>query len=67
MVFGNYSAVGQRRDGMLKVDGNTVAIERMEHTLPFIRTFGGVPSVTRHRSRRAVDGGRLGRTSASRR
>jgi hypothetical protein len=53
--------------GVLKVDANTVATERMEHTLPFIRTFGEAPSVTRHRARRAVDGGKLGRTSASRR
>jgi len=36
MVFGDYSAVGQRRDGVLKVDGNTVATEKMEHTLPLI-------------------------------
>jgi hypothetical protein len=53
--------------GVLKVDGNTVATEKMEHTLPFNRTFGEAPSVTHHRSRRAVDGGKLGRTSASRR
>jgi hypothetical protein len=38
--------------GVLKVDGNTVATERMEHILPFIRTFGEAPPVTRHHSRR---------------
>jgi arylsulfatase len=36
MLFGDYSAVGQRRDGVLKVDGNTVATEKMEHTLSLI-------------------------------
>jgi len=36
MVFGNYSGVGQGGTGVLKVDGNTVATEKMEHTLPFI-------------------------------
>jgi arylsulfatase len=36
MVFGNYSGVGAGGTGALKVDGNTVATEKMEHTLPFI-------------------------------
>jgi hypothetical protein len=36
MVFGNYSGIGQGGTGTLKVDGNAVATEKMEHTLPFI-------------------------------
>jgi arylsulfatase len=36
MVFGNYSGVGAGGTGVLKVDGNAVASEKMEHTLPFI-------------------------------
>jgi arylsulfatase len=36
MVFGNYSGVGAGGTGVLKVDGNAVATEKMEHTLPFI-------------------------------
>jgi arylsulfatase len=36
MVFGNYSGIGQGGTGTLKVDGNVVATEKMEHTLPFI-------------------------------
>ena len=36
MVFGDYSGVGAGGTGALKVDGNTVATEKMEHTLPFI-------------------------------
>jgi len=36
MAFGNYSGIGQGGTGVLKVDGNAVATEKMEHTLPFI-------------------------------
>jgi arylsulfatase A-like enzyme len=36
MAFGNYSGLGQGGTGVLKVDGNAVATEKMEHTLPFI-------------------------------
>jgi hypothetical protein len=35
-AFGDYSGVGAGGTGTLKVDGNTVATEKMEHTLPFI-------------------------------
>lgn len=36
MAFGNYSGIGQGGTGVLKVDGNTVDTQKMEHTLPFI-------------------------------
>jgi hypothetical protein len=36
MAFGNYSGVGAGGTGVLKVDGNPVATEKMEHTIPFI-------------------------------
>jgi arylsulfatase len=36
MAFGNYSGLGQGGTGVLKVDGNPVATEKMPHTLPFI-------------------------------
>ena len=36
MAFGNFSGLGQGGTGVLKVDGNAVATEKMEHTLPFI-------------------------------
>ena len=36
MLFGNYSGIGAAGTGVLKVDGNAVATEKMEHTLPFI-------------------------------
>ena len=36
MAFGSYSGLGQGGTGVLKVDGNAVATEKMEHTLPFI-------------------------------
>jgi len=36
MAFGNYSGVGQGGTGVLKVDGNTVATQKMAHTIPFI-------------------------------
>lgn len=35
MAFGDYSGVGAGGTGVLKVDGTTVATEKMEHTLPF--------------------------------
>jgi hypothetical protein len=34
--FNNYSGVGQGGMGVLRVDGNVVATEKIEHTLPFI-------------------------------
>ena len=36
MAFGNFSGVGASGTGVLKVDSNTVATEKMEHTIPFI-------------------------------
>ncbi|WP_440638872.1 arylsulfatase [Bradyrhizobium sp. PUT101] len=36
MLFGDYSGIGKGGTGTLKVDGNVVATEKMEHTLPFI-------------------------------
>src|SRR5262249_434596 len=36
MAFGNYSGIGRGGTGVLKVDGNAVATETMERTLPFI-------------------------------
>ena len=36
MAFGNFSGVGAGGTGVLKVDGNAVATEKMEHTIPFI-------------------------------
>ncbi len=36
MVFGSYAGVGQGGTGVLKVDGKTVAEQKMEHTIPFI-------------------------------
>jgi hypothetical protein len=36
MAFGNFSGVGAGGTGTLKVDGNTVATEKMEHSIPFI-------------------------------
>jgi arylsulfatase len=36
MLFGDYSGIGAGGTGALKVDGNIVATEKMEHTLPFI-------------------------------
>jgi arylsulfatase A-like enzyme len=36
MAFGSYAGIGQGGTGVLKVDGNAVATEKMEHTLPFI-------------------------------
>jgi len=36
MAFGDFSGLGRGGTGVLKVDGNAVATEKMEHTLPFI-------------------------------
>lgn len=36
MAFGNFSGIGQGGTGVLKVDGNAVATQKMEHTIPFI-------------------------------
>jgi len=36
IAFGNFSGVGAGGTGVLKVDGNAVATEKMEHTIPFI-------------------------------
>lgn len=36
IAFGSYSGVGQPGTGTLKVDGKTVATQRMEKTMPFI-------------------------------
>jgi len=39
LAFNNYSGIGQGGTGVLKVDGATVATQRMEHTLPYILQF----------------------------
>jgi arylsulfatase A-like enzyme len=36
MAFGSPSGIGQGGTGVLKVDGNAVAEQKMEHTIPFI-------------------------------
>jgi hypothetical protein len=36
LAFNNVSGIGQGGTGVLKVDGNTVATQAMEHTLPLI-------------------------------
>jgi arylsulfatase A-like enzyme len=36
MAFGNYSGIGQPGTGVLKVDGQQVATEKLPHTIPFI-------------------------------
>jgi arylsulfatase A-like enzyme len=36
IVFGNFSGVGASGTGVLKVDGNAVSTQKMEHTIPFI-------------------------------
>jgi arylsulfatase len=36
IAFGNFTGVGASGTGVLKVDGNAVATEKMEHTIPFI-------------------------------
>jgi len=39
LAFDNYSGICQGGTGVLKVDGNEVATQKMEHTLPFILQF----------------------------
>ncbi|HTN94804.1 MAG TPA: arylsulfatase [Gallionella sp.] len=39
LAFGNYSGIGQGGTGVLKVDRNEVATQKMEHTIPFILQF----------------------------
>ncbi|KHK01338.1 hypothetical protein [Desulfovibrio sp. TomC] len=36
LAFNNFSGVGRGGTGVLKVDGQTVDSQKMEHTLPFI-------------------------------
>jgi arylsulfatase len=36
LEFNNYSGVGRGGTGVLKVDGQTVATQKMEHTIPFL-------------------------------
>ena len=36
IAFGNFSGIGASGTGVLKVDGNAVATEKMEHTIPLI-------------------------------
>ena len=36
MAFGDFSGIGRGGTGVLKVDGNAVATETMEHSIPFI-------------------------------
>jgi hypothetical protein len=36
LAFNNISGIGRGGTGVLKVDGKTVATQKMEHTLPFI-------------------------------
>jgi arylsulfatase len=36
MAFGSYAGIGQGGTGVLKVDGNVVATQKMDHTLPFL-------------------------------
>ena len=36
MAFGSFSGLGASGTGVLKVDGNAVATEKMEHTIPLI-------------------------------
>jgi arylsulfatase len=36
MAFGSYAGIGQGGTGVLKVDGQVVDTQTMEHTLPFI-------------------------------
>jgi arylsulfatase A-like enzyme len=36
IAFGNFSGIGAGGTGVLKVDGNPVATEKMEHTIPLI-------------------------------
>jgi arylsulfatase len=36
MAFGNYTGIGQSGTGVLKVDGQVVDTQKMQHTVPFI-------------------------------
>ena len=36
LAFNNLSGIGQSGTGMLKVDGNEVATQKMDHTIPLI-------------------------------
>lgn len=36
LAFNNITGIGRGGTGVLKVDGNAVATQKMEHTLPFI-------------------------------
>ena len=36
MAFGSYAGLGREGTGVLKIDGNAVATEKMEYTIPFI-------------------------------
>ena len=36
LAFNNLSGLGQHGTGVLKVDGEEVAAERMDHTIPLI-------------------------------
>jgi len=36
MAFGNYTGIGQSGTGVLKVDGQPVDTQKMQHTVPFI-------------------------------
>jgi hypothetical protein len=39
MAFNDYSGIGKGGTGVLKVDGQEVASQKMDHTLPFILQF----------------------------
>jgi arylsulfatase len=39
LAFNNTSGIGRSGTGVLKVDGNTVATQKMEHTVPIILQF----------------------------
>jgi arylsulfatase len=39
LAFGSYAGIGQGGTGELKVDGEVVATQKMEHTVPYILQF----------------------------
>jgi hypothetical protein len=39
LAFNNFSGLGRGGTGVLKVDGNVVSTEKMDHTLPFLLQF----------------------------
>jgi len=39
MAFGSYAGIGQGGTGALRVDGQDVATQKMEHTIPIILQF----------------------------